>query len=299
VRFSRNQNKFGTLQRDLSPFKDEIDYQLTKAPSLYLLVERFREWVNWDKRVYLSFVRRGDIALDVGANVGAHTVFLSHLVGKRGRVLAFEPLPANIDALNDTLRRRARHPNITVLPVAVGRPASHEANVTIKIPGDDLTQASLALQTVGSWENKTAVHEVTVPLTSLDTDKDLHTLRRIDLLKIDVEGGELDVLRGGSQLISRHLPLIYCEAYDKWQASFHYAPDDLLDCARSLGYSAARVISAGRVHPIRLDQTVSAKLFSTSADILFYAEKHRAAVERFDRRYHVHISSLQALPSHL
>jgi FkbM family methyltransferase len=288
----RNQNKFGTLQRDLSPLKDAIDYQLTKAPSLYLFVERFREWVNWDKRVYLSFVRPGDIALDVGANVGAHTVLLSHLVGKRGRVIAFEPLPANIDVLKETVRRRARHQNIAILPLAVGSSALDEGRVTLKIPGDDLTQASLALQTTGSWEGNASVREMAVPLTSLDASKDVQGLRHIDLVKIDVEGGELDVLRGGSQTLSRHLPLIYCEAYDKWQASFGYRPADLLSFARSLGYPAARVFSEGRVHPIRLDQATPASLFTTSADILFFAEKHRSAVERFDSRYHVHISSL-------
>jgi FkbM family methyltransferase len=292
VRLFRNQNKFGTLQRDLSPLKDAIDYQLTKAPSLYLFVERFREWVNWDKRVYLSFVRPGDTALDVGANVGAHAVFLSHLVGKRGRVLAFEPLPANIDALKETVHRRARHENIAILPIAVGNSVSDEGRVTLKIPGDDLTQASLARQTTGSWEGKPAVREVAVPLTSLDTNKVVQSLRHIELVKIDVEGGELGVLRGGSQTLSRHLPFIYCEAYDKWQASFGYVPADLLSFARSLGYPAARVFSEGRVHPIRLDQAAPASLFTTSADILFFAEKHRAAVERFDRRYHVHISSL-------
>jgi FkbM family methyltransferase len=291
VRLFRNQNRFGTLQRDLPLLKDAIDYQLTKVPSLYLFVERFREWVNWDKRVYLSFVRPGDIALDVGANVGAHTVFLSHLVGKRGRVLAFEPLPANIDALKDTVRRRARHTNIAILPVAVGNSGLNEGSVTLKIPGDDLTQASLALQTTGSWQGKPPVREVEVALTSLDTSKDVQSLRHIDLVKIDVEGAELDVLRGGSRTLSRHLPLIYCEAYDRWQASFGYGPADLLEFARSLGYPAARVVSEGRVHPIRLDQAVAASLFTTSADILFFAEKHRTAVERFDRRYHVHISS--------
>jgi FkbM family methyltransferase len=288
VRLFRNQNKFGTLQRDLPPLKDAIDYQLTKTPSLYLFLEAFREWVNWDKRVYLSLVRSGDIALDVGANVGAHTVFLSHLVGKRGRVLAFEPLAANIDALRETVRRRARHPNIAILPVAVGNSPLHDGRVTLKIPGDDLTQASLACQTTGSWEGKSAVREVAVQLTSLDTSKDVQSLRHIELVKIDVEGGELDVLRGGSQTLSHHLPLIYCEAYDKWQASFGYGPADLLSFARSLGYPAARVFSEGRVHPIHLDQAAPAELFTTSADILFFAEKHRTAVERFDHRYHVH-----------
>lgn len=291
MRFSGNQDKFGTLQRDLPPLKDAIDYQLTKVPSLYLFVERFREWVNWDKRVYLSFVERGDIVLDIGANVGAHAVFLSHMVGKRGRVLAFEPLPANIASLNETIRRRARFANITIYPVAVGNPESGHRSVTIKVPDDDLTQASLRLQQTGSWEGKAHVREFSVSLTSLDADKEVQSLQHLELVKIDVEGGELDVLRGASYTLSRQLPLIYCEAYDKWEAAFGYTPADLINFARSLGYPAARVFSRGRVHPIRLDQAVPADLFNISADILFFADRHRAAVDRFDRRHHVHINS--------
>ena len=291
VRLSRNRDKFGTLQRDLSPLKDAIDFQLTKVPALYLFVERFREWVNWDKRVYLSFVARDNNVLDVGANVGAHSVFLSHVVGKRGRVLAFEPLPANIDSLNETIRRRGRFANITIFPVAVGNPESVQRSATIKVPGDDFTQASLQVQTTGSWEGKADVGEFSVPLASLDADRDVQSLEHLEFVKIDVEGGELDVLRGASFTLSRHLPLVYCEAYDKWEASFGYAPADLLHFGRSLGYSAARIFSRGKVHAVRLDQAVSGELFNTSADVLFVAERHRAAVERFDHRYRVHISS--------
>jgi FkbM family methyltransferase len=291
VRFARNQQKFGTLQRDLPPLKDAIDYQLTKAPSLYLFVERFREWGNWDKRVYLSFVRPGNVALDIGANVGAHTVFLSHLVRKSGRVLAFEPLPPNIAALDETIGRRARYANITVMPTAVGNPSPDEKSVTIKIPGNDLTQASLERQSAGSWAKNTTVREVTVPLTKLDSNEDVQSLRNIDFVKIDVEGGELNVLRGAASTISRHRPFVYCEAHEKWQASFGYRPTDLLNFARSLAYAAARVFSEGKVHAISLDQRVPANLFATSADILFFTERHCRAVERFDRRYHVHYSS--------
>lgn len=290
VRLSLNRKKFGTLQHDLPPLKDAIDFQLTRAPSLYLLVERCREWVNWDKRVYLSFVRRGDTTLDIGANVGAHTVFLSNLVGARGRVIAFEPLPGNLLTLEDTIRRRARYSNITVVPAAIGGSGSKDLTATMKIPGEDLTQASLAVQKAGSWE-RTAYTEVDVPLVTLDKSPEVQRLSQVDLVKIDVEGAELDVLRGGSRTLARHLPLIYCEAYETWQASFGYRPDELIAFAHSLGYTGARVISEGMVHPIRVDQAAPQRLFITSADILFFSDKHRAAVDRFDRRYHVHNNS--------
>jgi FkbM family methyltransferase len=277
--------RFGTLQRDLPFLKDVVDYRLTRYPRLYLFVERFREWVNWDKRVYLSFVRRGDIVLDVGANVGAHAVFLSHMVRADGRVLAFEPLAPNVDALRETIRRRSRISNISIFQMAVGNPVSARQEVVIRAPGDDLTQASLKVQGAGSWEGRTSVREYNASLTRLDAEAEVQTLPSIDFIKIDVEGGELDVLKGATQTIQRHHPLIYCEVYAKWATSFGYTPADLLGYARSLGYTQARVICKGTVYALRLDRDPPPAVFETSSDVLFFADKHVHLVDAFDKRY--------------
>ena len=275
----------GTLQRDLPFFKDVVDYRLTRYPRLYLFLERLRGWVNWDKRVYLSFVRRGDIVLDVGANVGAHAVFFSHLVRNDGRVLAFEPLAPNIDALSETIRRRSRTSNVSIFQLAIGNPGKTRQEAVLRVPGEDLTQASLQLQGAGSWERKASVREYKVSLTSLDAEGEVQALRSIDFVKIDVEGGELDVLKGGARTISRHQPLIYCEVYERWAASFGYTPTDLFDFVRTLGYEDARAISGGKVRSLSLVKPVPAGLFDTSSDVLFFADKHSGLVADFDKRY--------------
>ena len=275
----------GTLQRDLPFFKDVVDYRLTRYPRLYLFLERLRGWVNWDKRVYLSFVRRGDIVLDVGANVGAHAVFFSHLVRNDGRVLAFEPLAPNIDALSETIRRRSRTSNVSIFQLAIGNPGKTRQEAVLRVPGEDLTQASLQLQGAGSWERKASVREYKVSLTSLDAEGEVQALPSIDFVKIDVEGGELDVLKGAARTISRHQPLIYCEVYERWAASFGYTPTDLFDFVRTLGYEDARAISGGKVRSLSLVKPVPAGLFDTSSDVLFFADKHSGLVADFDKRY--------------
>ena len=281
---ARDAKRLGALPRDLPFLKDLIDFRLTRHPQLYLFVEDLRSWVNWDKRIYLSFVRRGDIVLDVGANVGAHTVFLSHLVGDEGKVVAFEPLPTNLDALSDTIRRRSRRVNIRVIPAAVGDPAESGRSVIITAPGADLTQASLRPQAAGSWQQQEK-REYKVPLVSLDAEPHVQQLPAIDCLKIDVEGGELDVLKGGADTVRRHRPLIYCEVYEQWTSSFGYTPGDLLRFAQSLGYSGARVISNGEAHVLPINRDPPGGLFETSADVLLFTDKHRPLVASFDKRY--------------
>jgi FkbM family methyltransferase len=277
--------RLGSFQRELPLFKDVLDYRLSGFPRLYLFVERFREWINWDKRVYLSFVRRGDVVLDVGANVGTHAVFLSHLVRAEGRVLAFEPLAPNVDALMETIRRRSRISNISVFRTAVGNPGTTREEVLIRAPGDDLTQASLRPQGAGSWQGQTSVREYKVSLTSLDAEGEVQALPSIDFIKIDVEGGELDVWKGAAQTIRRHHPLVYCEVYEKWATSFGYTPGDLLAFARSLGYTGGRVVSKGVVHALSLDKDPLPAMFDTSSDILFFTAKHHQLVDAFDKRY--------------
>jgi FkbM family methyltransferase len=281
-----NRNRpLGSFQRELPFFKDVLDYRLAGYPRLYLLVEHFREWINWDKRIYLSFVRRGDIVLDIGANVGTHAIFFSHLVRDNGKVLAFEPLEPNIVALRKTIAGRSRIPNVTIFQMAVGNPGKAHEDVVIRVPGDDLTQASLRLQRTGSWEGQASLREYKVSLTSLDAESEVQALSSIDFIKIDVEGGELDVWQGAAETLSRHHPLVYCEVYEKWVTSFGYTPGDLLAFAQSLGYAGGRVISKGKVHALSLEENPPPEMFETSSDVLFFAEKHRPAVDAFDKRY--------------
>src|SRR5687767_13498636 len=133
----------GSFPASISRARDVIDFWLSRFPRLYLFVEHFRHWVNWDKRIYLSVINPGDVVLDIGANTGTHTVMLSHLVGMSGSVLAFEPVPANFERLRETLGRRLRFPNVGSFQMAVGNPASGRQEALIRSPGDDFTQASL------------------------------------------------------------------------------------------------------------------------------------------------------------
>ena len=279
--------KFGSMQGNLSGIKDAGDFWLTRIPALYLAVERYREWVNWDKRVYLSFIRPGDVVLDVGANVGAHAVFFSHLVGASGRVLAFEPIPDNLAAMRALLARRARFRNVTIVPSAVGDPDAAVSTTVITAPAGDLTQGSRVPQGAGSWQQTPDIRTFDCPMTSLDRDAAVQELARVDFVKVDVEGGELDALKGAHRMLARDQPLLYCEAYAEWTRSFGYSPHDLLRYVASLGYHGARVIRQGEVHALAAGEEAPAHWFETSSDVLFFAERHAASVARFDKRYGV------------
>lgn len=279
--------KIGAIQSQVSGVKNFADFWLAQFPALYLMVEKRRSWLSWDRRVYLSLVRSGDVVFDIGANVGAHTVLFSHLVGPRGRVLAFEPVPPNVDRLRDTLRRRRRFPNVTVLDVAVGNPGTIREKVVISAPAGDLTQASLAVQSAGSWQDRHDTDQYSVSITSLDAELKSSPVQRVDFLKIDVEGAELEVLKGAAATISRFAPLIYCEIFEEWTMAFGYTPADLLRFVRSLGYVEARVIRGESVRVMRLENLALAPDFEVSSNVLLFTGKHRRLIERFDRLFGV------------
>ncbi|MEP6506616.1 MAG: FkbM family methyltransferase [Gemmatimonadales bacterium] len=279
-------HKLGAYQSDLTAPKDLLDFWLTRFPRLYLSIEEHREWQNWDKRVYLSVIERGDTVIDVGANVGAHTVAFSHIVGSNGKVFSIEPVEANYVRLASTVRRRTRFTNTILIKAAVGLPARPGQSVIVRVPGDDFTQAALVAHTEGSWRSGQNVREYHTVLTSVDAEVERARPTRVDFLKIDVEGGELDVVKGAANTLKQFLPLVYCEVYEKWAESFGYTPLTLFSLVRDLGYTESRIIRDGRVNAIRLGDKVPTNLFRESADVLFAAPHHSARMRRFDVRYH-------------
>ena len=153
--------------------------------------------------VFEAALRPGDGVVDVGANVGVYTAVAAHLVGPEGRVLALEPLPFARQALLELVHRNGLR-QVCVLPVAAGAgPGSMLLHVTAGASG--LTSA---------YPRGGASTRVEVERTTLDAVVDRSGGAPPRLLKIDVEGFELDVMKGAARLLSgADAPLVLFESH--------------------------------------------------------------------------------------
>ncbi|MGH7648176.1 MAG: FkbM family methyltransferase [Gemmatimonadaceae bacterium] len=144
------------------------------------------------QRLMSSILNPGDTMYDVGANVGYYTLLASHRVGPTGRVISFEPLPANVRLVERHLRLN-RVKNVLVQEVAV---SDHDGRARF---------APHASNAMGKLSDSGSVD---VAMVSLDSIVETARFPDPNLLKIDVEGAELGVLVGASQLLERARPSI-------------------------------------------------------------------------------------------
>jgi FkbM family methyltransferase len=183
-------------------------------------------------------IRPGATVVDVGANVGYNTVYASGRVGPTGRVVAIEPAADNIGVLRENIAANGLD-NVVVRPVAAGR--SHEVR-ELFLRGETSAVNSLFPESV--YAAVTGVERVRVaPLDDLvDVDP--------DLVKIDVEGAELDVLAGMTRLLRRPGIRLIVEWHPGLQQAAGYAPDAL---PRLLLQHGLTVHAAWHTHIARLD----------------------------------------------
>ncbi len=157
-----------------------------------------------ETRFMQTALRPGDLFVDVGANAGYYALLASRLVGEDGGVIAFEPSPAIRERLERNVRLNGLT-NVSVSPQAVSL-AEGEASF---YESSDARNSGLGSLLVGAGRSADARK---VPTTSLDALA-ATLLRGIDVLKIDVEGAELDVFAGGERLLSRaDAPLVVFES---------------------------------------------------------------------------------------
>lgn len=141
--------------------------------------------------------------IDVGANKGDFTLFTGHLIGESGKVIAVEPAPENIHWLNKSLAENELE-NITLVDAALSDENGH---ATFRL-GDRSGWGNL-LPDRDELEDGT-IEVRTVTLDSLVPELELD---RVDAVKIDVEGGEVAVVRGAEETIDRFRPMIWLEIH--------------------------------------------------------------------------------------
>jgi FkbM family methyltransferase len=175
-------------------------------------------------------VRSGDVCLDIGANVGAHTLLMAQVTGPTGRVIAVEPHPELCDRLRQNVDLN-RLTNVTIVPAALSdgdgdidfygfsENAFHRGSSSLMPDGEARTRLKAR-----SIRGSTLLREC-----------------RIDschFLKIDVEGAEGLVLREFAALIGKHRPVIVCEYRKQHWDKFGDSAAPVLERLRELNYDA-------------------------------------------------------------
>jgi FkbM family methyltransferase len=146
-------------------------------------------WEPQTTTAFRNLLRDGDVCVDVGANIGYYTLLASKLVGRGGLVYALEPAPDVFAALEENLALN-RADNVVALRVAAG-PEEGEAQL-FRPPAGNVGRSALRPPSdVPSSPDLAAV--AVMPLASVIPTSEL---RRLRLVKIDVEGYEVEVLRG-------------------------------------------------------------------------------------------------------
>jgi FkbM family methyltransferase len=162
-------------------------WMLFSGPFIGKCFELYGEYSESELSVMRLFVREGSVVIDVGANIGDLTLPLSKLVGDKGRIYAFESHPEVFNVLCANLALN---------------------NVKNTLPANAFVAMSDAAETGGPWGKFGYVGDRWptrfVALDSLD-------IAACDLIKVDVDGHELEVLRSGEMQIERLRPVIYFE----------------------------------------------------------------------------------------
>lgn len=177
-------------------------------------LELYGEWCEGEIILFRRLLQTGHVAIDVGANVGTHTLALAALVGSSGQVYAFEPQDVIYELLCNNVAANGLA-NVTSKLAAVGA-----TNSICHIPRIDYaTQNNFGAVSVGEGD-------VEVPMVTIDSLE----LPKLNLIKIDAEGAEGDVLRGAAATLRRLRPIVYVENNNPKTAR------ELVELVRSVGY---------------------------------------------------------------
>lgn len=193
-------------------------------------------------RAIEEVLKPGMTFIDVGANIGLHSVVASKLVGETGAVLAFEPQAQARQQLERNIALNGLH-NLTLSECALGRAPATAKLYRINEQNDG--QSTLVP------ENQASPFE-SVNVVTLDSALSGVDVSRGCVMKIDVEGGELDVLAGATGLLARARPkAIFVECIDSYLKRFGGSSAELVKCLQDAGY-VTKGLFKGRwvpVHP--------------------------------------------------
>lgn len=172
---------------------------------------------------FLNLIPNQGIVLDIGANIGITTVPLAKKL-QHAVIHSYEPMPENIRALNRVIRFFGIK-NARIFNIALGERSGVLKMVMPVV--DHVKMQGLSHIYRDGYDDDGEIY--TVDVKTLDEIYEQYD-QKITAIKIDVENFEYEVLKGGSGLLQKHQPIIYCELWDNEVRTL------VMDYLKNLGY---------------------------------------------------------------
>lgn len=197
-----------------------------------------------------SVLMPGMVVVDVGANIGEITLIAAQRVGRTGKVIAFEPVNVIADQLAEHVRINDLS-QVVIRREALGRTARDHVPIYASC-GQDVSDEHQGLASLyGESEGQELIEHVNI--TTLDDTAVSLSLSRVDLIKIDVEGGELPCLQGAENILRRFRPMLIVEvqAFSARQAGWDV--NELFEYLHGFGYEFFTIGPRGRLIALELE----------------------------------------------
>jgi FkbM family methyltransferase len=160
---------------------------------------------------FVKNIHAGDVCLDVGANIGHHTIIMAQSAGDSGHVYAYEPIPYIREQMEKSLALN-NITNVTTVPNAL---SYEEGTLNLYLNEGNIAGSSFVNEARGN----------TIPVCVKTLDS--YNYKKVDFIKIDVEGFEYNVLKGGEQTIAAFHPKILFEFSPVYYRK--NTPSDIID----------------------------------------------------------------------
>jgi FkbM family methyltransferase len=174
----------------------------------YRTLKSFNVESEPDLFIVKEFVTEGDLVIDIGANIGVYTRYLSNFVGATGKVMSIEPIPVTYSFLINNIEK-LKLLNVETYNVAITeKKYTSQMYIPAGISGENYFRAKfLDMKDNINKMNLRAIEVKCVPLDMLVNSVD----RSISFIKIDVEGFEMSVLNGAKKALENNKPSLLVE----------------------------------------------------------------------------------------
>ena len=226
----RHSKPSGIVLIDVQGSKMYVDSRDTGGVTTSLLTYGFHE--KYETELFKKSIKKGMVVIDIGAHIGYYTLLAARLTGEKGKVFAFEPDPYNYTLLVKNIEVNGYS---NVIPV---RKAVFNKSGKMKL---FLDKSSLGNHSLSEANIPNSDTSITIEVTSLDEFfKNKH--HKIDVIKMDVQGSEMGVLQGMTNIINKNDNLkIITEFWPMGLRRFGSSPKEFLNKLIGYGFTLYQI----------------------------------------------------------